>query len=140
MAMVFPANPNTIEAAYMKVMTNLLVAVNVCMRPLPNDVKIDVITVEPTGKASFCCLKLHADETSGSIQWKMTHWPRLCVRARFNFMTRTYNLLYLLHPIYVDSTAAPQATLLLVPSGRPLRAEHENLVLSNELIKIEVPP
>ena len=55
-------------------------------------------------------------------------------------MTRTHNLLYFLHPIYVDSTVAPHATLLLVPLGQPLRAKHGNLVLSNEFIKIESPP
>ena len=25
---------------------------------------------------SLVCLQLHADEAYGSIQWKMTHWPR----------------------------------------------------------------
>ena len=39
MAMMFPANPNMIEAAYMNVMMNLLVAVDVSARPLPSDVK-----------------------------------------------------------------------------------------------------
>ena len=34
MAMLFPANPNTIEAAYMKVMMNLLVELNLSGRRL----------------------------------------------------------------------------------------------------------
>ena len=69
----------------MKVRMNLLVAVNLSTRQHPNDICTVVITVEPTGKALVFCLKLHADEAYGSIQWKMTHLPRLCVRARFNF-------------------------------------------------------
>ena len=54
------ANPKAFEAAYMKVVMNLLVAVNLSTRQLPSDVYIAVITVEPTGKASVFCLKLHA--------------------------------------------------------------------------------
>ena len=72
----------------MKVMMNLLVAVNLSTRQLPIDVYIVVITVEPKGKASVFCLKLRADETYRSIKSKIMsdpYFPRLCVRARFNF-------------------------------------------------------
>ena len=65
MAMLFPANPNTIEAAYKKVMMNLLVGVNGSTRPFPNGVK-KPITVKPKGKTSS--LKLHAVETYGSLK------------------------------------------------------------------------
>ena len=43
MAMLFPANPNTIEAAYKKVMVNLLVELNLSARRLlPNERKKSV--------------------------------------------------------------------------------------------------
>ena len=32
----------------------------------------------------FLCLQLHADEAKGSIQWKMTLKPRLCVKTADN--------------------------------------------------------
>ena len=59
------ANPKAFEAAYMEEMMNFLVAVNLSTRQLPNDVYMVVFTVEPKGKASFFCLKLHADENNG---------------------------------------------------------------------------
>ena len=43
--------------------------------------EIAVTAVEPAGKA---CLQLYADEANGSMQWKMTHWPRLCVKTADN--------------------------------------------------------
>ena len=33
---------------------------------------------------SLLCLQLHADEVKGSIQWKMTLQPRLCVKTTDN--------------------------------------------------------
>ena len=100
------ANPKVFETAYMKVMMNLLVAVNLSTRQL-----------------------LHADETYGK-SW-VTHICLVYVRERGStFMTRAKNLLYFLHPISM-------LTARSLPS--PLRPKHENLVSSNELIKIESP-
>ena len=64
------ANPKAFEAAYMQVMMNLLVAVNLSTRQLPIDVLIVVITVEPKGKVLVFCLKLHVDETMGLLNGK----------------------------------------------------------------------
>ena len=33
---------------------------------------------------SLFCLQLHADEAYGSMQWKMTHYPRLFVKTADN--------------------------------------------------------
>ena len=44
-------------------------------------ITIAVITVEPTG---LLCLQLREDEAKGSIQWKMTPLPRLCVKTADN--------------------------------------------------------
>ena len=33
---------------------------------------------------SLLCLQLRADEANGSIQWKMTLQPRLCVKTADN--------------------------------------------------------
>ena len=35
-------------------------------------------------RQSFLCLRLHSDEAYGSIQWKMTHKPRLHVKTADN--------------------------------------------------------
>ena len=40
-------------------------------------------TVEPASKISR--FQPHADEANGSIQWKMTHEPRLCVKTADNW-------------------------------------------------------
>ena len=39
----------------------------------------------------FFCTQLHVDEAHGSVQWKMTQYPRLCVKT-----ADTYNNSYLL--------------------------------------------
>ena len=44
------ANPKAFEATYMKVLMNLLVAVNLSTRQLPNGVYIVAFAVEPRGK------------------------------------------------------------------------------------------
>ena len=31
-------------------------------------------------KQGFFVLQLQTDEANGSVQWKMTHWPLLCVK------------------------------------------------------------
>ena len=33
---------------------------------------------------NFFCLQLHANEAKGSIQWEITHYPRLCVKTAGN--------------------------------------------------------
>ena len=35
-------------------------------------------------RQNFFCLQLHATEAKGSIQWEMTHYPRLCVKTAGN--------------------------------------------------------
>lgn len=45
------------------------------------------ITVDPACKSSF----VYADEADGSVQWKMTQYPRLYVKT-----ADTYNNSYLL--------------------------------------------
>ena len=65
--------------------------------------------------------------------WKIMtdpYLPRNVSERGSTFMTRAKNLLYFLHPISM-------LTARLLPS--PLRPKHENLVSSNELIKIESP-
>ena len=43
-------------------------------------------------RQSFLCLRLHSDEAYGSIQWKMTHKPRLHVKTADNSDKSYWNL------------------------------------------------
>lgn len=51
------------------------------------NLQLAVLTVKPTSKLSFCCLRLHADKACGSIQWRKTQQPdnsnNSCSRQKF---------------------------------------------------------
>ena len=46
-------------------------------------------------RQSFFCLRLHSGEAYGSIQWKMTHEPRLHVKTSGNCNSSHYSLISL---------------------------------------------
>lgn len=85
---------------------------------------------------SLLCLQLHADEAKGSIQWKMTLQPRLCVKTTDN-SDKSYSRVLPPPKANPLSQIGGRSLLKLQRFGHRLGCEIKSLS-SNNLINIDL--